>query len=135
MPYTKSTQIWYCPSDKAYSPNAMNIAHGAQSYHWFPNWVYNHPDAAAAFGNPNGPMLERPSAKVDLTSQRTLLTERGVFGWDGPDTECCPDRKGNVNHAMGYNILYFDGHVKNRTYGRKRSTLPASHWPPGPAAP
>jgi len=129
-PYTKSTQIWYCPSDKTRRADAKSMAHGAQSYQWFTNWVYNtnDPGLIAGFGGA-APFLENPSARVDIPSERTLLTEQGVFGWDGPDSTDA-SRIGNVNHAMGYNILYFDGHAKNRTYGKKRTTVPRSHWPP-----
>jgi prepilin-type processing-associated H-X9-DG protein len=115
-------QIWYCPSDGRVRHTPENIAQGIQSYHWFPNWVWNH--TADTSHKPkcgidltNNP----PDLRSDLAAQR----ERGVFGWDGPDADT-PNK--NYNHAMGYNIAYFDGHAKFMPYGRKGSTLPATKY-------
>ncbi len=134
FPYTKNKQIWYCPSDKFRSANPSNISKGLQSYQWFPNWVYNVwcPGSSAGYPGPFpclGPNLQDspPSEKVDRVSDRMLFTERGTFGWDGPDYT---PPNSNVNHSKGYNAVYFDSHVKLVVFGRKKTTLPASPWPP-----
>lgn len=136
FPYTKNTQIWYCPSDQYRTPSLTNIGLGAQSYQWFPNWVYNVwcPGSSAGYPGPFpclGPNLwdDQPSEMSDRPADRMLFTERGTFGWDGPDA--VPPNN-NRNHSRGYNAIYFDGHVKLVVYGRKRNTLPASPWPPPP---
>jgi len=129
-PYIKNTQVWYCPSDKFHRPSKANITTGSQSYHWFPNWVYNgccgidviYPQYNGAVNLNSDP----PSERADHVSERMLFVERGVFGWDGPDATP-PDT--NYNHARGYNAAYFDGHAKLVPYGRKWTTLPASGWP------
>ncbi len=141
-PYIKNVQIWYCPSDKFRRPTPENIRFGLQSYQWFPNWVYNVwcPGSSAGASGPfpcvRYPDGHRslwdspPSEKVDRVSERTLFSERGMFGWDGPDA--IPPN-GNGNHQQGFNIVYFDGHVKTITYGRKWTITPAAGWPPGNA--
>jgi prepilin-type N-terminal cleavage/methylation domain-containing protein/prepilin-type processing-associated H-X9-DG protein len=125
-PYMKSMQLWYCPSDGRVRPTPENIALGNQSYHWFPNWVWNHTadkthKPKCGIDLTNNP----PDLRSDLAAQRMFLTERGVFGWDGPDADT-PNK--NYNHAMGYNIAFFDGHAKFQPYGRKGSTLPATKY-------
>jgi prepilin-type N-terminal cleavage/methylation domain-containing protein/prepilin-type processing-associated H-X9-DG protein len=136
-PYIKNTQIWYCPSDKFRSPNQANIVTGMQSYHWFPNWVYNVwcPGSSAGFPGPFpclGPNLwdDPPSERSDRVSERMLFVERGVFGWDGADAFNYAAPNGNMNHPRGYNATYFDGHAKIVVFGKKKITLPASPWPP-----
>jgi prepilin-type N-terminal cleavage/methylation domain-containing protein/prepilin-type processing-associated H-X9-DG protein len=136
-PYIKNKQVWYCNSDKQYDTSARNVNQGAQSYAWFPNWVYNgccgidvrYPDGTTK-------SLDNPSEKVDLVAERMLFVERGVFGWDGPDAKqdnCQPwtDRQSIYNHSRGYNAAYFDGHAKLVPYGKKWTTIPASGWGEG----
>jgi prepilin-type processing-associated H-X9-DG protein len=136
-PYIKNKQIWYCPSDKLRSPNQSNMANGLQSYQWFPNWVFNtwcpgggpfpcvrYPDGQHPLGSDN------PSAKSDRPAERMLFSERGMFGWDGPDGSMWAAPNGNYNHQQGYNVLYMDGHVKTMTWGKKWTTTPATGWPP-----
>src|SRR5438105_4974945 len=126
QPYTKNLQIWYCPSDHLVRPTADNIAKGYQSYHWFPNWVWNS-NYDKTYKPKCGLILDDnpPDLRSDLSAQRIFLTERGVFGWDGPDAKPATT---NYNHAMGYNIAFFDGHAKFQPYGRKGGTLPVSKW-------
>ncbi len=131
-PYTKNIQIWYCPSDKFRTADTRHIQHGVQSYQWFPMWVYNHTGLVSGFCG-TAPFLENenPDLKsVQAPAERTLLSERGIFGWDGPDGCNGTCRNNNNNHSTGYNILYHDGHVKHMPFGRKRQTMPRSHWPP-----
>jgi prepilin-type N-terminal cleavage/methylation domain-containing protein/prepilin-type processing-associated H-X9-DG protein len=125
-PYMKSMQLWYCPSDGRVRPTPENIAQGNQSYHWFPNWVWNSL-WDKTYKPKCGTILDDnpPDLRGDLSAQRIFLTERGIFGWDGPDA--VPANK-NVNHQMGYNIAFFDGHAKFMPYGRKSTTIPATHW-------
>jgi len=128
LPYTKATQIWYCPSNASKSPTASNVANGIQSYHYFPNWIWNTNGSGfvppAAFCGPNlGSM--NPDMKSEYVAQRIFVSERGLFGWDGPDARPVNT---NVNHSSGYNILYFDGHAKTNPYTRKCGTIPATHW-------
>jgi prepilin-type N-terminal cleavage/methylation domain-containing protein/prepilin-type processing-associated H-X9-DG protein len=138
-PYIKNKNIWYCPSDKYRRPSDDNLRKGLQSYHWFPNWVYNtwcppaggtpfpcvkYPDGYHNLGADN------PSEKSDLVAQRMLFVERGVFGWDGPDGSGGASPSPNFNHPRGYNTLFFDGHAKLTPYGKKWTTLPATGWPP-----
>jgi len=141
-PYTKNKQIWYCPSDKVRTPSQSNISRGFQSYQWFPNWIYNTwcPGSSAGSSGPypcvrysgqyRGLYDDNPSEMSDWVSERMLFIERGAFGWDGPDAT--PPNT-NYNHSRGYNVLYFDSHVKTISYGRKWSTLPATGWPPNNA--
>jgi len=140
-PYIKNKQIFYCPSDKYRSPNATNIGLGLQSYQWFPNWVYNVwcPGSSAGFPGPFpclGPNLwdDNPSEKSEHVAERIVFTERGVFGWDGPDGSSygtgAPAPNSNFNHPRQYNAVYFDGHAKAINYGKKKITLPATPWPP-----
>src|SRR5579872_7316049 len=85
-PYIKNDQIWYCPSDRYRAPTTANLDTGLQSYHWFPNWIWNTP--GSGFAPPLcGPDLSGypPDEKSDWVSSRMLFVERGVFGWDGPD--------------------------------------------------
>lgn len=126
-PYIKTVQLWFCPSDKVRSPSPFNVQRGLQSYQWFPNWIWNTP--GSGFAPPLcGPDLSGmpPSEKSDFVASRMLFVERGVFGWDGPDYAPAPNT--NHNHARGYNAIYFDGHAKLVPFGRKNSTIPASHW-------
>ncbi|HLK60304.1 MAG TPA: DUF1559 domain-containing protein [Chthonomonadaceae bacterium] len=141
-PYIKNKQIFYCPSDKFRSPSPANLQHGLQSYHWFPNWVYNVwcPGSSAGFPGPFPCVKyddgyrdlwdDNPSEKSNWVSERMLFVERGVFGWDGPDgyDGTAPDT--NYNHPRGYNAVYFDGHAKIVLYHHKWKTTPASGWPP-----
>jgi prepilin-type N-terminal cleavage/methylation domain-containing protein/prepilin-type processing-associated H-X9-DG protein len=139
-PYTKNQQIWYCPSDKRTSATPENIAHGAQSYHWMANWIYNvcqdgWPFACVKYPDGQTKTLQgmNPAETSDFVSERIILTERGVFGWNGPDVvgpELAPGFKANINHQRGYNAVYFDGHAKLVTYGHKWQTIPATGWPP-----
>src|SRR5262249_39657717 len=140
-PYIKNTQIFYCPSDKYRNPNPTNIGLGAQSYHWFPEWVYNVwcPGSSAGYPGPFpclGPNLydDNPSEQVDHVAERVLFSERGMFGWDGPDGSSyvagAASPNTNDNHPRQYNAVYFDGHAKAITYGKKNITLPATPWPP-----
>lgn len=135
-PYIKNNNIWYCPSDKRRKPDARNIGFGAQSYQWFPNWVYNTWCPGGSQGYPGpfpclGPNLydDPPSEKVDRVSERMLFTDHGVFGWHGPDYT---PPNAEHNHARGYNVTYFDGHSKLVPFGKKKVTIPASPWPPPP---
>ncbi|MCC6728292.1 MAG: prepilin-type N-terminal cleavage/methylation domain-containing protein [Chthonomonadales bacterium] len=124
--YTKNDQIWYCPSDRFRTASVSNRRNGLQSYQWFPNWIWN--TAGSGFAPPFcGPDLGAmpPNEKSDYVSQRMLFVERGVFGWDGPDA-ATPNT--NTNHPRGYNAVYFDSHAKLVPFGRKNSTIPASHW-------
>ena len=139
-PYTKNQSIWYCSSDKRHRNSQQNVSVGAQSYHWVPNWIYNVCQAGWPFAcvkYPGGQTKSlngmNPSEQSDFVSERIILTERGAFGWNGPDIvepELAPGFKANVNHARGYNAIYFDGHAKMITYGGKWKTLPATGWPP-----
>ncbi len=139
-PYAKNQQIWYCTSDSRYDPSPENIALGRQSYHWVPNWVYNICQTGWGFacvrypdGQTKALQQMPPSEQSEFVSERILITERGAFGWNGPDIsgpELAPGFKANVNHTQGYNAVYFDGHAKLIPYGRKWKTLPALGWPP-----
>lgn len=138
-PYIKNNQIWFCPSDKRRRPDERNIAHGAVSYQWFPNWVYNTwcPGSSAGYPGPFpclGPNLldDPPSERVDRGAERMLFTDHGVFGWHGADS-IPPNTE--FNHPRGYNVTYFDGHAKIVPFGKKRITIPASPWPPPPQPP
>ncbi|MGQ9881082.1 MAG: DUF1559 family PulG-like putative transporter [Armatimonadota bacterium] len=142
-PYQKNKNIWYCPSDRFRDPSIRNMRLGLQSYHWFPNWVFNTwcPGSSAGYPGPfpcvrypdgtyKNLIDDPPSEKSEWISERILFTERGVFGWDGPDgcTGGCPNK--NFNHSQGYNAVFFDGHAKLINYGRKWTTIPATGWPP-----
>jgi prepilin-type N-terminal cleavage/methylation domain-containing protein len=133
-PYTKNTQIWYCPSDKYRMHDTFNLTRGLQSYQWFPNWIYNgccgidvkYPDGSFK-------SMDNPSEKSAYSSERILIAERGIFGWDGADatTDACTAwnaRRTIFNHPRGYNAVYFDSHVKLVNYGKKWTTIPATGW-------
>jgi prepilin-type N-terminal cleavage/methylation domain-containing protein/prepilin-type processing-associated H-X9-DG protein len=133
-PYTRSKNIWYCPSDKNRRPEQQNIITGMQSYHWFPNWVFNSQGSGfPMFKYPDVGVIDLtndpPSGRSERVSERMLLIERGAFGWDGPDAYDWKQPNTNTNHTRGYNVLYFDGHAKLITWGRKWTTIPASGWP------
>lgn len=126
-PYMKNTQLWFCPSDKYRDPSRYNSNVGLQSYQWFPNWVYNWPGTGFV-QHPPDLSGEQPSDKSEYSAERILFSERGIFGWDGADASD-PNRRNVYNHSMGYNCNYFDGHAKLNTWGKKRTTIPRSHWP------
>lgn len=149
--YVKARQMWYCPSSTV-KYSAANADLGRQSYHWFPNWVFNRwcpgssegypgPFPCANYGTANAPEYRNTwaqpvSESTEWVAERTVVVERGVFGWDGPDsyaddgvTTPYPGRQANVNHMTGYNCVYFDGHAKLAPYGRKWSMTPATGWP------
>lgn len=142
-PYSKNQTIWYCPSDKRTDPTPENIAHGAQSYHMVVNWIYNvclpgWPFACVRYpdGQTKGLYGMQTGEGSDFSSERILLTERGAFGWNGPDIvepELAPGFRDNINHRRGYNAIYFDGHAKLINYGKKFKTIPATGWPPDKA--
>jgi len=132
-PYTKNKTIWYCPSDSHHRPSADNIALGAQSYHWFPAWIYSFRASWNPFAaNATGADLsnENPSEKISNVSTRILFGEPGMFGWDGPDGCDGACVNANGNHQRGYNCIFFDGHAKLVHYHTKWKTNPASGWPP-----
>jgi len=129
-PYLTTNQIWYCPSSPLRYSEA-NAAVGQQSYHWFPMWVYNHSTLVGSFcAKPPFLDNENPGPGVSQPADRILMAERGMFGWQGPDAYNGTAPNGDSNHAQGYNCLYFDTHAKTMNFGRKKSTLPRTHWPP-----
>jgi prepilin-type processing-associated H-X9-DG protein len=67
--------------------------------------------------------------KSDYASRRILMGELGMEYWVGGDS-FSPRHRRFTNHRAGYNLLYFDGHVKFMPYGRKWTILSASGWPP-----
>jgi prepilin-type processing-associated H-X9-DG protein len=75
----------------------------------------------------------------DWISERMILSEDGMWGWQGPDARNWDGSPGTAaqkaarNHEHGYNAVYFDGHAKIIPYGRKWRTLPAMGWPPNEA--
>ena len=130
-PYVKNKQIWYCPSDKNLRYTDANVRLGKQSYQWFPNWIYNTPGSGFWMVKyPDGTTRDLNAQPVselsDYVSERTLFSERGMFGWDGPDA--FPTKNTNHNHTTGFNIVYFDGHVKHNVFGSKWRILPAAGW-------
>ncbi len=135
FPYIKNVQVWYCPSDKFYQPNPTNLGEGMQSYHYFPNWVYNNwcpsggPFPCVKYSDGKRDLSGQPVSELsDYYSQRILFTERGVFGWEGTDS--IVGGNSNTNHPRGYNAMYFDSHVKMVPFGKKWTTTPATGWPP-----
>ena len=80
-PYIKNDQVWYCPSDKIHSPTPAYITEGLQSYHWFPMWVYNHPDLVGAFCasppflNNENPGVKSVSAPAERSEERRVGKE------------------------------------------------------------
>ncbi len=143
--YVKARQMWYCPSS-VYKYSQANADAGIQSYHWFPNWVFNvcatgYSFPCCNYGTAAQPEYRNLSAQpmsdsTEWVAERTVITERGVFGWDGPDsyaddgvTTPNPGRQANTNHMTGYNAVYFDGHAKLIPFGRKWGTTPATGWP------
>lgn len=140
-PYIKNRQMWYCPSDKYRNPNAVNIGQGLQSYQWFPNWIYNTwcpsggpvPCVKYPDGTAKDLSSMNPSELSDYVAERILFTERGIFGWNGPDAFGGRAPNNFDNHPRGYNALYFDGHAKLIPFGKKWTTVPATGWPPSDA--
>jgi len=147
FPYIKNKQIWYCPSDKYRRPTPGNIALGAQSYQWFPNWVYNISDWCASgapfpcvrYGGQAGvvgsgeqrPLNNQPVGELsEWVSERVIFVERGSFGWDGADGCGGACKNSNTNHSRGFNAVFFDGHAKMQVFGSKWKVLPAMGWPP-----
>ncbi len=137
-PYTKSTQIWYCPDDPYYTASDANANQGLESYHYFVNWIYNTPQNVSGFPMEVYPGKgtidlwdnDPPNLLSQITSDRILFTERGVFGWEGQDAISAGISNNPGNHPRGYNAVFFDGHAKEINYGRKWTTVPASGWPP-----
>nr|WP_309684864.1 DUF1559 domain-containing protein [Armatimonas sp.] len=131
FPYIKNKQIWYCPSDKTIRFSDANVRIGKQSYQYFPNWVYNNPGTGFTQvrypdGQTRNTGAEPVSELSNWYSERTLFSERGMFGWDAPDG--FPSKNNNFNHSTGFNICYFDGHVKHNVWGSKWRTTPATGW-------
>ncbi len=140
-PYTKNNQLWYCPDDPYRTPSQANIDQGLQSYHWFPNWVYNTPgDGFPQVVYPGrgaiNLAIDSPSDLSQHVADRILFTERGIFGWEGQDANCSggptpqPNCGGPGNHPRGFNAVFFDGHAKMQPYGTKWRLVPATGWPP-----
>ena len=133
-PYIKTKAVWYCPSDKNRKPDQQHFITGMQSYQWFPNWVFNHQGSGFPLVKyPDGKVIDMtndpPSERSERVSERMLFIERGAFGWDGPDANTWKAPNNNTNHSKGYNVVYFDGHAKLVTWGKKWTTIPATGWP------
>lgn len=124
-PYIKNTQIWICPSDSNGNVNNIGPVQGWVSYHWFPCWVFN--DGNPAGYPEKGPNVgNRPAMDTeDLSAQRIMYGEYGIFGWDG----AMPNGDYRGNHPQGYNAIYMDGHAKLVVWGQRRNTIPATDWP------
>ena len=123
-PYQKNDNIWYCPSDRFHRMSAYNLGVGLQSYRWFPNWIWNAQNSGFTLCTPDLTNMP-PGERSDYVSQRILLSERGIVGWDGPDA---PSPNSNYDHSRGYNATFFDSHAKMITYGHKNTTIPMTHW-------
>ncbi len=100
--YMKSRQMWYCPSSRVKYSTA-NADLGAQTYDWFPNWVYNVWCPGSSAGYPGSfpcvnyaPGAATPeyrnlwnqpvSDSTEWVADRVILAEQGLYGWDGPDS-------------------------------------------------
>jgi prepilin-type N-terminal cleavage/methylation domain-containing protein len=138
-PFLMNDQVWYCPSDSVNRPTQRNMSEGMQSLDWFPNWIYNgccDEDVKYPTGSAIDLWDDPPAETSDYVSERILFAEFGIFGDDGADavtTACTPDttRRGFAfNHPTGYNAIYFDGHAKMITWGKKWITIPATGWGP-----
>ena len=139
--YVKSDQMWYCPSSRVKYTTA-NYNQGLQSYTWAPNWIYNQCDGTypcVNYGTTDSPeyrnLTNEPlGLSSNYVSERILLADYGVMGYDGSDARDdnnnpASARYGNRNHERGYNAVYFDGHAKLQKYGAKFTTTPATGWP------
>lgn len=143
--YIKSSSMWYCSSSQVKN-NPQNQAQGLQTYVWAPNWIYNTCDGTYTcvnYGTATDPeyrnLTNDPlSDSSNYVSERMLLADIGVMGWDGPDAR--DDNNNPVsarasfrNHDRGYNVVYLDSHAGLTKFGMKWRTTPATGWPPAMA--
>lgn len=140
--YLKTTSMWYCPSSQVRN-TPENRALGLQTFVWAPNWIYNICDGTNPcinYGTATDPeyrnlLMDSMGDSSNYVSERMLLTDIGVMGWDGPDARDdnnnpVPERARNRNHERGYNVVYFDGHAGMTKFNSKWKTTPATGWPP-----
>ncbi|MHB1459708.1 MAG: type II secretion system protein [Armatimonadota bacterium] len=139
--YLKAPSMWYCPSSQIKN-TANNKAQGLQTYVWATNWIYNTCDGSnpcVNYGTAADPEYRNLSTdpmsdSSNYVSDRMLLADYGLMGWDGPDARDdnnnpATDRANRRNHDRGYNVVYFDGHAGLVKFGRKWLTTPATGWP------
>lgn len=111
-PYTRSTGIWFCPTDSLArtDSNEGSIRHRSTSYRsgGMASWLG--PLSVGKPGRPetmDGPVLNRRNGRTTDPSGAVLLT-------DNLWCQVCPKDapRGPYSHNGHYNSLYHDGHVK-----------------------
>lgn len=107
LPYGRSVEIYICKSNRGWTQNSDPSTPGL-------SYIYN----GYASGKSEAAVTE-PSRFVELWDYR-YLTSYAVanpvptgWGW----------YPGWATHADQYNILYFDGHVKNRPEGQFKADI------------
>jgi len=146
-PYVKNDGIWKCPSDtqSAATWNELGLnstvgpataPNGCNSYHWFPEWVFNAPGQAFPQRvypdtGQTKPATTAPCVTDSMAGERMLFEEFwGAFGWYGPLAYGGTDPT-QVNHQQGANAVFIDGHAKFITWGQRMNTVPDTYWDNG----
>ena len=140
FPYTKNTQIYYCPEGPP-DPGVANWASGGQSVNSLPANAYSYAfntrvmpeqvvstqNGCALAGN-TGPITV-PIATITVTANTLMMADRGQV-----DRPWMPATQAYGNATLGFNpsyrhvgntsnYLFVDGHVKAQTYQPANLTL------------
>jgi prepilin-type N-terminal cleavage/methylation domain-containing protein/prepilin-type processing-associated H-X9-DG protein len=110
MPYTKSEEIYACRSNKGYTQNSNPTMRGL-------SYIYNGFASGASDA-----AVPRHAEFIMFYDYRYLTTYASAN--PVPYTQCAwAFYPGWSTHMDQFNVLYFDGHVKNRPESRLRSDL------------
>jgi prepilin-type N-terminal cleavage/methylation domain-containing protein/prepilin-type processing-associated H-X9-DG protein len=110
VPYTKSEEIYQCRSNKGYTQNSNPAMRGL-------SYIYNGFAAAASDA-----AVPRSSEFILFYDYRYLTTYASAN--PVPYTTCAwAFYPGWSTHMEQFNVLFFDGHVKNRPEARFRSDI------------
>jgi prepilin-type processing-associated H-X9-DG protein len=108
-PYAKSSEVFFCPSDRIYRTATFDGVNAKGSYD-YPDCFFLS-DADAAAHNNHGPATARSSSEVEYPAQKVLSFECAIFHDQGL---MAPDwRQWSVYWwKWEANLLFVDGHVK-----------------------
>jgi prepilin-type N-terminal cleavage/methylation domain-containing protein/prepilin-type processing-associated H-X9-DG protein len=106
-PYVKDLGVYQCKSNKGWTQNSNTKMPGL-------SFVYNGFAAGQTMAR-----VDEPSRKVTLYDYRYLTS----FAVSNPVPSCWAWYPGWAAHPDQYNVVYFDGHVKNRQEAQFRADI------------